>query len=277
MKTVGVVYGVGTGCGCTPAAVVDTSAPAYGAGVGCARSRRSFRRCGDIAAYPGQRGHGARRWTQKPSGTTPFMSVSYLVGREYWYKSGMPPQKGMSRAESRLRAADAFALRASGWSWRSITEKLGYQYVGAAQLAVKAHAERELRDPAEVTYREQVESVRMRQRFLNARFADAYRASDDDRLAAINRELHRNGDMLAKLTGTYQPERQQVDVTVGRSRADILAEEESRFLASLADRRTDSALPEPKRTLDARNTNGHSGSTATEGFDVEAIDAEVIE
>lgn len=156
-------------------------------------------------------------------------------------------------------------------------EKLDYRSVGAVQLAVKAHVERELRDPSEVTHREQVETVRMRQRLLNARFAEAYRAADDDRLAAINRELHRNGDILAKLTGTYSPERQQVDVTVGRSRADILAEEESRFLASLADRRADPALPEPRRGLDARNSNGHSGSITKEGVDMDAIDAEVVE
>ena len=194
------------------------------------------------------------------------------------YKIGMPgPTKGMSRAESRLRAADAFALRASGWSWRSIMTKLEFRSVGAVQQAVKSHVERELRDPSEVTHREQVESIRLRQRLLNTRFADAYRAADDDRLAAINRELHRNGDILAKLTGTYQPERQQVDVTVGRSRADILAEEESRFLASLADRRADPALPESRRGLDARNANGHSESTDAEGIDMDAIDAEVVE
>ena len=66
----------------------------------------------------------------------------------------------------------------------------------------------------------------------------------------LNRELARNGDQLAKLTGTYQPERQQVAVTVGRSAAEILAEGKSQLLAVLAERGNGCALPSADTNVD---------------------------
>ena len=158
----------------------------------------------------------------------------------------------MSRYESRQRAADAFALRAANWSWRAIAAKLGYQSVGAVQGAVKAHVEREHREPTEVTQREQVESVRMRSRLLSERFAAAYTAGDDDQLVTINRELHRNSDMIAKLTGTYVPEKH--DVTIGRSPAELRASARDAALAALEARQPAGgalATADPEPPLDA--------------------------
>ncbi|OFJ52206.1 hypothetical protein [Mycolicibacterium grossiae] len=176
------------------------------------------------------------------------------------------PGPTMSRHDSRTRAAEAFALRSAHWSWREIMRKLDYRSVGAAQSAVKAHVAREHREPAEVTHREQVESVRLRSRVLGERFAAAFLDADDDKLAALNRELVRNGDQLAKLTGTYQPERQQVDVTVGRSPAEILAEGKSQLLAVLAQRGDANALPSAGRHPYMNGDNA-----------LDAIDAEVVE
>lgn len=172
----------------------------------------------------------------------------------------------MSRHDSRTRAADAFALRSAHWSWREIMRKLDYRSVGAAQSAVKAHVAREHREPGEVTHREQVESVRLRSRVLGERFAAAFLDADDNKLVQLNRELVRNGDQLAKLTGTYQAERQQVDVTVGRSSAEILAEGKSQLLAVLAERRERNPLPSAQRQPQASAGNA-----------VDAIEAEVVE
>jgi hypothetical protein len=172
----------------------------------------------------------------------------------------------MSRHDSRARAAEAFALRSAHWSWREIMRKLDYRSVGAAQSAVKAHVAREHRDPSEVTHREQVESVRLRSRVLGERFAAAFLEADDDKLVQLNRELVRNGDQLAKLTGTYQPERQRLDVTVGRSPAEILAEGKSQLLAVLAERGGGNAL---SGAGDNSNTKAHNM--------IDVIEAEVIE
>lgn len=182
----------------------------------------------------------------KAKSCLPQRSSPTLSAPKVWYKLGMPgPTKGLSRADSRARAAEAFALRSAHWSWREIMRKLDYRSVGAAQAAVKAHVARECREPSEVTHREQVESVRLRQRVLGERFAAAFIDADDDKLVQLNRELSRNGDQLAKLTGTYAPERGQLDVNVSADPTAIIARAEADLLASLNERRQQSLPAAP--------------------------------
>lgn len=157
----------------------------------------------------------------------------------------------MTRRDSRARAAVAAGLRSEHRSWREIMYQLGYRSIGAAQLAVRAHYRRENQQPHEMTRWEQVESVKARQRALGDELATATREHDVDRMINLNKEMARNGDIIAKLTGTYAPQRTEVDVTVGRSPAELLAEAKSQTLAALAERGTAPALPVGLPVIDA--------------------------
>jgi hypothetical protein len=130
----------------------------------------------------------------------------------------------MLRRDSRQRAAVASALRADHRSWREVARALGYRSVGAAQAAVKAHLDREYRQPHEQTVWEQIEAVKLRQRVLGDQLATATLEGDVDRVVMLNKELARNGDQLAKLTGTYAPDRRQVDVAVDTAPSAATAE-----------------------------------------------------
>ncbi|OBF93052.1 hypothetical protein A5773_20100 [Mycobacterium sp. 852014-52450_SCH5900713] len=130
----------------------------------------------------------------------------------------------MTRRDSRQRAAAAAGLRSDHWSWREVARQLGYRSIGAAQAAVKAHMERENCQPAEMTRWEQIEHVKSRQRVLGGELAAATLAGDVDKIVMLNKELARNGDQLAKLTGTYAPDRRQVDVSVDATPSAAVAE-----------------------------------------------------
>ena len=69
--------------------------------------------------------------------------------------------------------------------------------------------------------------VNRRTRRLNERFDAAIDRQDDDTAAMLNRELHRNDDLLAKLQGTYAPERHEHDLRVST------AENRQRLLAAV--------------------------------------------
>ncbi|MFA1701657.1 hypothetical protein ACDT10_01935 [Mycobacterium intracellulare] len=142
----------------------------------------------------------------------------------------------MSRHDSRERAARAATLRALQYSWRDVCSELGYRSVGAAQLAVKGHYQRNPGDPCEVTQRNLLEQTRVTSRALLSRFAAAAERRDDDTLAMLNRELVRNRDQIAKLTGAYAPDRQQVDVSVSADPAAIIARAEADLLALVEQR-----------------------------------------
>jgi hypothetical protein len=71
------------------------------------------------------------------------------------------------------------------------------------------------------------------------RFAAAIDREDDETAALLNREVCRNRDQLAKLTGFYAPE--TVDVHVTQTPAAILAETKQRLLAVI-----DAEVVEPK-------------------------------
>jgi hypothetical protein len=128
------------------------------------------------------------------------------------------------QVRSRQRAAVASALRADHRSWREVARALGYRSVGAGEAAVKAHLDREYRQPHEQTVWEQIEAVKLRQRVLGDQLATATLEGDVDRVVMLNKELARNGDQLAKLTGTYAPDRRQVDVAVDTAPSAATAE-----------------------------------------------------
>jgi hypothetical protein len=175
------------------------------------------------------------------------------------YKLGMPgPTKGMLRRDSRQRAAVASALRADHRSWREVARALGYRSVGAAQAAVKAHLDREYRQPHEQTVWEQIEAVKLRQRVLGDQLATATLEGDVDRIVMLNKELARNGDQLAKLTGTYAPDRQRVDVSVDATPSAVSAQ----WL---------------RQITEAAAAAVHGGQPAALASAAEVIDAEVIE
>lgn len=133
----------------------------------------------------------------------------------------------MSLRDSRARAERAFGLRSIGRTWREVCNELGYKSVGAAQLAVSRHLTRSSPEPVEVTRRGAVESLRITTSVLFDRFAAAVGREDDATVALLNREIVRNRDQLAKLTGAYMPERTEVDVrvsTVEDNRRRLLAQ-----------------------------------------------------
>lgn len=158
----------------------------------------------------------------------------------------------MPLQDSRARAERAFQLRAIGRSWRQIANELDYRSTGAVVNAVNRHMAREAAESADTSRRSLVESARLTQSVLFDRFAAAVARQDDQTVAVLNRELARNRDQLAKLLGAYAPERSEVDVTVGRSPAELLAESKAQTLAALAERRGNAgALPVATNVIDA--------------------------
>lgn len=140
----------------------------------------------------------------------------------------------MSTYASRERAAEAFQLRASRFSWREVADRLGYRSIGAAQSAVNRHVERLRREPTATSIEAHKFGIETRTRALTQRFAAAYKAGDDDTLVTLNREIVRNEAELAKLGGLYEPER--VDVNVTTDPAALIAQTRDRLLAVLAER-----------------------------------------
>lgn len=140
----------------------------------------------------------------------------------------------MSRYASRERAAEAFQLRASRYSWREVCDRLGYRSVGAAQSAVNGHVERLRREPKSTSVESHKFAIETRTRAMTARFTAAFTAGDDDTMIALNREIVRNEAELAKIAGLYEPER--VDVNVSADPSAIIANAEQQLLALIAER-----------------------------------------
>lgn len=145
----------------------------------------------------------------------------------------------MSTYASRERAAEAFQLRASRFSWREVCDRLGYRSIGAAQSAVNRHVERLRREPTTTSIEAHKFAIETRTRALSQRFAAAYKVGDDDTLVTLNREIVRNEAELAKLGGFYEPE--TVNVNVTQTPAAIIAEARERLLAVV-----DAEVVEPK-------------------------------
>lgn len=135
---------------------------------------------------------------------------------------------------SRERAAEAFQLRASRYSWREIADRLGYRSIGAAQTAVNRHVSRLRRETTETTVESHKFAIETRTRAMSQRFAVAFKDGDDDTMISLNREIVRNEAELAKLGGLYEPEAVNVNVTA--TPAAIIAEARDRLLAVLAER-----------------------------------------
>jgi hypothetical protein len=145
----------------------------------------------------------------------------------------------MSRYASQERAAEAFQLRASRYSWREVADRLGYRSIGAAQSAVNRHVERLRREPTATSVESHKFAIETRTRAMTARFTAAFASGDDDTLIALNREIVRNESELAKIGGLYEPER--VDVNVSADPSAIIANAEQQLLALITERQH--ALP----------------------------------
>lgn len=144
----------------------------------------------------------------------------------------------MTLRESRERAEKAAMLRAIGRSWREVCRELAYKSIGAAQLAVARHERRNGPEPVETSRRSLITSARITHSILFDRFAAAIDRDDDETAAMLNRELVRNRDQIAKLTGSYAPERH--DVTV-QSASELIAATKQRLLEIV-----DAEIIEPK-------------------------------
>lgn len=156
-------------------------------------------------------------------GTRPL----YLPCTGLRYPCGMAPT--MTLRDSRARAERAAILRSIGRSWREVAGELGYRSIGAAQTAVERHELRNGPEPVETSRRSLITSARITHSILFDRFAAAIDREDDETAALLNRELVRNRDQLAKLTGAYAPE--NINVNVQTTPAAIIAEARERLLA----------------------------------------------
>ena len=135
--------------------------------------------------------------------------------------------------KSRERAAEAFALRASHYSWREVCEHLGYRSVGAAQSAVKRHVERNKRgESTPVRIEAHRYAIETRTRALTQRFTSAFMDGDDGNLVLLNREIRSNEIELAKIGGLYEPATVNVNVQQ-KSVVEIIAETRERLRASI--------------------------------------------
>jgi hypothetical protein len=135
----------------------------------------------------------------------------------------------MTLRDSRARAERAAMLRAVGRSWREVAGELGYRSIGAAQTAVERHELRNGPEPVQASRRSLIASARVTHATLFDRFAAAIDREDDETAALLNRELVRNRDQIAKLTGSYAPE--NINVNVRQTPAAIIDRMESELLA----------------------------------------------
>ncbi len=159
--------------------------------------------------------------------------------RIVWYFSGMP--QVMPLAKSRERAEEAHTLRVLGFSWREIAGALGYTSVGGAQQAVASHRKRNPPPSAKDTLAEILERRRLTNQRVLRQLAVAEAAGDSAAVASLARTVNTSDSELAKLLGLNAAER--VDVTVGRSPAELLAQGREAQLAALAERGGGAALP----------------------------------
>jgi len=150
----------------------------------------------------------------------------------------------MPLRDSRARAERAFQLRAIGRSWREAANELGYRSVGAVQRAVQRHELRNGPEPVETSRRSLITSARITHSILFDRFAAAIDREDDETAALLNRELVRNRDQIAKLTGSYAPE--NINVNVSQTPAAIIADARARLLAVVDAEVIDARVVEPK-------------------------------
>jgi hypothetical protein len=138
----------------------------------------------------------------------------------------------MSTYASRERAAEAFGLRSTRYSWREIRDRLGYRSVGAAQSAVNRHVARNRRGEAKrVTVESHKAAIETRTRAMSQRFVAAFRNGDDDTMVTLNSEISRNEVELAKLDELYPDPNVKVDVSVSIDPAALLAETRQRLMS----------------------------------------------
>lgn len=168
--------------------------------------------------------------------------------------------------QSRARAERAFLLRSIGRTWTEVAAELGYKSRGAAQLAVQRHMARNAPETAEVTREQAVAAARATHSVLFDRFAAAVEREDDDTAAMLSRELVRNRDQLAKLTGAYAPARAEVTHDLGAMTGPALAEAiRARALELLPTTRPETAITAAAaEVIDAELVEIPTPTTATE-------------
>ena len=125
----------------------------------------------------------------------------------------------MSRLNSWLRAEKALELRGRGRTWQEIADALGFRSRGAAQLAVTRHAKRTALESGspETTRRYLLEQARYDTRALENGMTAAVERGDDENVQRYAATRVKVRDQVARLTGAYEPERTEVNITVGQS------------------------------------------------------------
>lgn len=137
----------------------------------------------------------------------------------------------MSHHDSRARAEEAFRLKACGRSWQEIADEVGYKTRAGARQAVERLLAQTAPETIEAGRQTAAESLRVVRSVLFGRFAAAARREDDQTLAALSREIHRNVGEAAKLGGLYAPVKHDVDVRVEQSATAIVDRAEQELLA----------------------------------------------
>ncbi|SON63378.1 hypothetical protein MSIMFI_04908 [Mycobacterium simulans] len=156
-----------------------------------------------------------------------------------------------SHQDSKLRAEEAFRLRATGRTWQEIADELGYKSHGAVQNAVTRLNRRTPYRAVESVRRSASEGLRIVRATLFEQFVLSRQNGDTKDLVSLACELRNNIAEDAKLHGAYAPVRSQVDINVHQSATAILDRAESELLA-LAER-AERQHPPPANAVNPAN------------------------
>ncbi len=146
---------------------------------------------------------------------------SYLVrsAAQFRYKTGMPPV--MNRRDSRERAARAAFMRhVLRLPWSAVRDELGFSSVGAAQLAVKSHEQRNPPRTPDGARRSANETLDLFLSGIVGQFIRATNCGDDETAAMLADKGRALVAEQAKLNAAYIPQptaEQNLNVTVSAS------------------------------------------------------------
>lgn len=156
----------------------------------------------------------------------------------------------MTHRASRARAAEAYTRHLDGDTWQEIADALGFRSRQGAQDAVNRHLAETTPDPSNIARRKWTDRKHRQRRRLCRQLSVAETLNDSQAVAQLSAAIDRVDDQLAKAENYYAP--QKLDVTVGRSPAELLAESKAQTLAALAERRGNvGALPVATNVIDA--------------------------
>lgn len=136
----------------------------------------------------------------------------------------------MPLRESRARAERVFVMRAVGCQpWSKIRDELGFQSVGAAQMAYRRFLARNPVPDGKTALAEIIERKRVTTGSALAALARAQAAGDHQMVATLVGVISRSDAELAKLYGLSH-QNVSVDVNVTTDAAAVIAEARTRLL-----------------------------------------------